>query len=98
MKILVIFVSCDNAVERCFGHAIPVRGRSPEACLPNAPYRYHNSLVIDGVPQFGCKNRCVGLEGAFSTPARRWNRCGACSRGAHVDCSGWCFCDCEFNR
>ena len=21
--------------------------------------------------------------------------CGACDRGAHKDCSGWCFCGCE---
>lgn len=25
-------------------------------------------------------------------------KCGACSEGRHVDCSGWCFCTCEFNR
>lgn len=26
------------------------------------------------------------------------HRCGACSAGKHVDCSNWCFCDCEHNR
>lgn len=24
--------------------------------------------------------------------SRRTNQCGACSRGDHADCSGWCFC------
>lgn len=25
-------------------------------------------------------------------------RCGACSAGRHVDCSGWCFCGCGYGR
>jgi hypothetical protein len=24
--------------------------------------------------------------------------CGACSAGKHEDCSGWCYCDCEYNK
>jgi hypothetical protein len=27
----------------------------------------------------------------------RDNQCRACGLGHHADCSGWCFCDCEFN-
>ena len=30
-------------------------------------------------------------------PNSKDHRCGACSAENHVDCSGWCFCDCEYN-
>lgn len=95
MKLLVPFFSCDAAVESCLRNSMWLR----ETCLPCYPDRHGNALRVNGVYRFGCKNRCVGLEGPFSTWERILRRlCGACGRGAHVDCSGWCFCDCEFNR
>lgn len=103
MKRWFLFFSCDVTTQQCVGYAPlwnrwerPVPLKLSDHCLPDAPYRYHNSLVIDGKPQFGCHNRCAGFEGPFSTSVFR-RLCGACRKGDHENCSNWCFCDCEFN-
>jgi hypothetical protein len=108
MKRWFLFSSCDSVVECCVGHAVRWRSwmRPPppklsDGCLPDAPYRYHNSLVLDGKPQFGCRNRCSEVLSANDPhlpPARPKQQCGACRKGDHENCSNWCFCDCEFNR
>jgi hypothetical protein len=51
-----------------------------------------------GVEGF-CMQCCrVGEGKAVEKPRVRTNRCGACGEGRHEDCSGWCFCTCEYNR
>lgn len=53
------------------------------------PYTELNEFLAEAAPKQGLVVPAV--------PNSKDHRCGACSAGNHVDCSGWCFCDCEYN-